>query len=636
MAKKLDFSDLNNNIKESNKFDFSDLNNEEEKKDDAYYERQGKIYRATNPGILSPTSALMAQGNEVNKTLPGQIGLGAVAAIPFGLGEAPAFIASRVARSPKLLKYLAELSGVVGKNVAFGEALGQLPSGLGDARSVGEKAEESLVPSALGGALGKLGFDALSKLRPSSLLRGKLSHDELMSNLRSTEGTNTSLGDVIGSPFLKRQYENVLSKIPFSGAIPVMQETASQVKNKGENILSKILGNNNPEDANSQLYEGLLKNYEEHQSSKNSLYKNVNEIADKENLKLNLPKFSGEAKKYRDAIESTNILKYEPEIKKIFNKLENYENPIREEEGLLVDKQGKSLSSKIVPPSLKEANILKGKLNRYSRLMASSPDAEKRYIANIFNDLSSALKSDIKLSIKSHGHEPLIKAYERAEENYAKNFSPFLDKKIYKFIGGTSDPDTLVQSFVKNSLGSDRSRLAQSLIKTLPGEKKGLLAYAHLSKALDNEGHLNPSKLGTLINKLKPNQFKALIPNASIRRELRDFSKLSSMNSNILNLMHNPATGQRNLDAITGLLLGHGTAGGILGYKEGGKKGAIAGALTGLALPIAASRYAVKGLTSPSLRKSLIEKMLKKEGSSTTQNVTHGILQTLINNNEGQ
>src|ERR1700689_1090857 len=162
------------------------------------------------------------------------------------------------------------------------------------------------------------GFKAFESLRPSKLFIGNLPQEEIVANQKAAGETPTNLADVMGSPFLKRQYENVLSKLPFSGVNTKLQQAGQSVEQKGKDILSEALGENNPENATDQIHESLMENFKSHRESKNKLYDEFNQEAEKQFLDLPLSNFSTKAKEYRDAIRSSNILKFEPDMKKIF------------------------------------------------------------------------------------------------------------------------------------------------------------------------------------------------------------------------------------------------------------------------------------------------------------------------------
>ncbi len=507
----------------------------------------------------------------------------------------------------------ASLLGQVGAGLGFGatqtgsnekNAMGLLPEG----KTGG--AIESAALNALTHGL----FRGLNNLRPSRLFRGNLNPEELTRNVEAAGETPTGLGDVIESPFLKRQYENVISKLPFSGATEKMQQAGKQVMESGENVLSEMLGKNKVENVEEQLNKNLIRKFKQHTNMKNDLYTDFNDEAEKQFLDLPLKKFSSLATEYKDAIEGTNILKLEPDMKKILTKLNIYENPVVKIPGdtKLVNKQGNPLIgdqqlTTHIYPTAKEANLLKGKLNHYQKLYGKSPDPEKRHMAGIFGKLSSALKSDINDAIETSGNPLLKEKYQKAEENYKKNFSRFLDRDIYKFLGDTSNSDTIGQKFIQTSRGSDKGKQISKISNLLSPQSKNLLSYSYFSRALDNEGNLNPAKLSTLVNNLGKRQLRALVPDKNMQNKLTNFKRLYKMNTKGVNLMQNPATGQQALDILPGIL-GHAGA-----SITGGMLAGLPGAFAGLALPGLVSRPLVNLLTNPGTRRNLINAMIKNK-----------------------
>lgn len=453
---------------------------------------------------------------------------------------------------------------------------------------------EGMIAGATAPIAGKVIGSTYNALRPSRFLRGTLTPEELAKNLEITKGTETGLGDVIGSPMLKRLNENILSKIPFSGANEAMMRSAGQTIDLGHGILNKLIGDNKAEDYQQTLNDALQSAYKEHQSNKNTLYNEANSIADKINLKLPLAAFSNKADKYSQALENTNILKYEPEMASMINKLKNYKNPVIEGKniGSIVDKEGKPIINETTQsyPRLEEANLLKGKLNQLADKYKESPTMTDRHAASVFGDLASSLKEDIVSAIQKSGHVPLSKAYSKAESNYADNFSPFLDKEIYKFSTGNADPDTLISSFIKTGKANDRANLLNKLTEKLPTDKRNLLGYGYLNRAIDENNVLNPLKVKSLLsrNSLGPRQLEALFPDKKIRNSLLNYSSLAEKNTKGLKLMQNPETGQMNMDILPLLSKSPiGLAGKILGAK-----------------PLA------RWLSSPQSRENLVNKMI--------------------------
>ena len=512
-------------------------------------------------------------------------------AILKGLSKVPelANTAHAAMKIPMIAKGFEHARNMIGKSPIASKVAGNAI--LGGAYAP----DDQLTGMALGGAVPLIGKGlgaAYEKLRPSNLFRGNLTPEQLRKNLEVTQGNETGLGDVIGSPMLKRMNENILSKIPLSGANETMMKTAGKVVDQGHGILKSLLGKNKAEDIEQDLNTSLQDVFKSHQANKDKLYGEANKLADQSGLELRLPGFGAKASQFRQAIEDTNILKYEPEMAALMNKLSNYQHPVSKEISNILGVDGQAFTKEKLP-SLKEANLLKGKLNDLSAEYKMSPDMTDRHKAKVFGQLAAALKGDIQGAIKKHGHKPLESAYNAAEENYAKNFSPFLDKEIYKFGAGNADPDQLISSFIKTGKANDRAHLLKKLTSKLPPEKKNLLGYGYLQRALDENNVLNPMKVKTLLsrNALGPRQFKALFPDEKIRNELLNYTSLVNKNTKGLKLMENPETGQMNMDILP-----------LIAKSPGGIAGKIA-----IARPI------TKALTNEKTRNNLVRQMIAND-----------------------
>lgn len=512
----------------------------------------------------------------------------------------------------------ASLFGQVGAGIAHGAAttapeetngFGLLPNG-----SLGGAIKGGLLNAAIPGL-----FKGLERLRPSKMFRGNLTAGELQKNLDVTKGSETGLGDVIGSPFLKKRLENTLPIIPFSGANESLQRTGKVVEQKGNSILQDLLGDHSPDHAPATIAEELGKQFESNEIKKTETYKHFNKLADESNLKLDLPRFSELAKKYSNAINASDMLKFDPDAQSLLKKLENYQNPVSETG---------TLDTNALPTlkysTAKEALLLKGKLNTMSNAAKVSPDAAQRGLSKVFGNLASALRSDIGTSVSQTKNAPLIAALHSAEENYAKNFSPFLDRDIYKYVKGGKDPETIVTNFLKTSNNTDLANHLTKLTTNISPQSRDLLAYSYLSRALDNEGNLNPAKLSTAIKKLGKNQLKELVPDPIMRRRLLNYTKFEGMNKEAQYLMFNPKTGQRNSDALVAGMMA------LLGHTFAGDIGALAAA----GVPIAGGRLMTKALTSEKLRESLVKAMIKNKTMLDKPRNILGI-ESLSNSNQG-
>src|SRR5690606_26732575 len=134
------------------------------------------------------------------------------------------------------------------------------------------------------------------------------------------------------------------------------------------------------------------------------------------------------------------------DVKKVFNKLQNYQEPVKEMTSPILDSSGKPFTESKFPTH-QEANFLKSKFNEYAHQYKTSPLASDRRMSSIFSNLAKAIKTDIQESLPPK----LRKMYDEAEENYKKNYSSFLDKDIYKFLSGKADTGTIAQKFIINS-----------------------------------------------------------------------------------------------------------------------------------------------------------------------------------------
>lgn len=425
-----------------------------------------------------------------------------------------------------------------------------------------------------------------------------LTPEQLQKNLDITRGTETGLGDVIGSPMAKRWLENILTKVPLNNANEIMMKNAGKVVEKGNDLLNTILGKNDKANIESHLNDALQDSYKLHKKEKNLHYDDVNNLADKLGFDLKLKGFSNEAKNFIDAINDTNVLKYEPEAKKILSKLDIYKNPTQVEK-LSFKGSNIQLPDHLIPKefekniSLKEANILKGKLKEFSDKYSLSPSISDRNASGIFKKLNSSLGKDIHEELEKFGNKELHNEYKSAQDNYGKKFAPFLDRELYKFSIGRADPDTLVSSFIKTGKSNDRATLLSKLIDRLPEDKKSLPGYIYLQRAIDEEGNINPNKLKTLLSKnsLGDRQFNALFPNDNLRKQLRDYISLVSKNEKGLRLMENPATGQMNMDILP-----------LFSKSKGG-----------LAAKILTARPLTNLLTSEDVRNNVVRNLIEKQ-----------------------
>jgi len=391
-----------------------------------------------------------------------------------------------------------------------------------------------------------------------------LSTEEILRNQEAAQGTATGLGNIIGSPTMKRAQENAITKIIFSGGNQSLQETGNQIINRGNSIVERFRNDIPHEDVTNQLGEALTSVKNAHTQLKNDLYTRSNEVADKVGLKLRLPRFSEMASRHIDALESSNMLQFEPEARSLINRLRNYQNPTRQTQrvGAIVDKAGNPLINETVEtlPRLQEANILAGKLNEMANKYGASLTISDRNAARVFGQLATALKTDIRTSVFNSGSKDLINSFRQAERNYANNYSTFLDKDIHKYTVKGEPPENILTTFLKTSNTADKADQLEKLMSKLNPSQQDMVRYSYFSRALEGAEDMrviNPNKLSTLWNKLGTRQKRVFMPSAAQRREMDNFSRLVGMNQKAVNMMWNPQTGQMNMDAITAIMALH-------------------------------------------------------------------------------
>lgn len=561
----------------------------------------------------SPTNIDFYKTFGVNSPNFGDELLGGIAQYaPFGLGgevagaeEAMAPVANRIAglfgkvSSPLATK----IAGQAPIGAVYGATQSQDPI-----EGAGEGALANTAGAALGSALPAVG----RRLNPLNWFSSNLSPDEIQANLQAAQGTKTPIGSILAKPGLTKIYENAIQRIPFSGVTKTFQQLGQQITGQGKNLLDQMGGNYQGQDIPAVLSDTLDNSFKAANDTKKALYQNANDIANQSGLQLNLSNFQKMANDYSDAINSTNIMKFEPETRALFNKLQNYkaDNPIVDGEEQL--------------PSLQEASLLKGQLGNLAAKFGASPDQQSRASAGVFGRLAGALRGDINNSIEQNGSQELKTAYQDANKNYENNFAPFLDPNVYKFINGNADPDTLVNNFLKVSKNADRSTLLNKLMSVLPQEQQPLVGYHFLSQA-ERSGNFNPSTFNSLYQRLGSKQKQALFGN--LQPDIENYSRLVSMNPEALHVMNNPPTGQRMIDLWWPSMV-------LAAYHAGGIPAAAA---TAVGIP-GAGRLANMALTSPALRQQLakraITNQLPKPGLPATPINT--LLQGLLSAAGGQ
>lgn len=466
---------------------------------------------------------------------------------------------------------------------------------------------------------------------------GDLTPEELEKALQVTQGTQTPLGDVIQSPGIKKFYENVVGRMPFSGVGQTLMENARNITDKGNSLLDSLVGNIDPADYSGYLENNLQSSYKQSLKQKNSLYKNVENLSNENEVAKDIPLENtvNTINKFKEAMGNTSILNEHPETRETLSKLglflprtenapatlssfpENVQKTLKnipKEDWpdflKAINYKGETSSQRNVPVSFGEAAQLKGRLNNFIAQLRGSSDSNDRHRIGALIELRKSLTSDLSNAKNMSGMEDVKNAYDKAENFYANDFSRYLDPKIYRFASGTApEGDQLVPSFLKSG-GNDRADLLRKLTDVLSPEDVKLLGYSHLQKAITEEG-LNPQTLARLMSRrsLGNRQFETLFPEKDVRDKLRDYASLVKKNSESFNQMNNPQTGFRMNDLAALSSLG---SLGAAGHHFGGPLGA---AIWPSAV-VGAGRLLNRAFTSERARNYIVRELQKQKSSA--------------------
>lgn len=474
--------------------------------------------------------------------------------------------------------------------------LGGLAKGLGGAAKRAGAAglygagqnQDPLVAALLGLATEGTVKGAQKLTRKGTFLpNSPLSNAELEEAAQITKGTDTDLGNVIENPYLKRQYENVLPEIPMSGAHAKMQKTAQVITDRGEQLLNSLKGDFEGKDIGQSLQKALKEAESETRQTKNQKYKALNEAAEQEGVttpRSNLRQI---------AAEELEKIKEDPDLARLADK----------EVMSLLESISKESKKEGEPGySLKQTDFLRGKLGQraHDAYMSNSPNSTE--LGTIYKTLKEAADKDIDQAIDTSGKDNLKSLRDEAFKFYKEEYAPYEDPDILKFTRKGGDADTLAQYFIRNSKISDRANILGKLTQKLPVADRDLLAYSYLSKAIEENGTLNPSKLRTLFTKNLGERQREALFNPEMIKNLSNYSKLVQKNTDALNTMFNPKTGQRGLSALVPALT---TGVGALAT------GSIPVTLLSAIAPSLIAKPIVKALTNPTMREKLIQRMIE-------------------------
>jgi hypothetical protein len=449
-------------------------------------------------------------------------------------------------------------------------------------------------------------------IKPSSLLRGKLSDQQLAQNLAQAQGTKTALGDVINNTALKGA-NDLNQHIWFSGAPDSSEVVANQVKQKANDFMSNVLGDNSDEDIGAQLRDAVKQTKSKIKKQKDANYDLLNEAADSSGAQVGRQSFSNTA---------TNILndvKQSPELEREFpsdikGALQLYSDPEREE-------------------SFKTTDLVRSRLGKKADEYFRKGES---YEGGIYSQLKNSLENDVNSAIDESGNPELKTLRDNAHNFYRENYAPFKDPDVMKFLEKKGDPDLLVNAFVKTGRTNDRGRLLSKLMDKLPDDKKGLVPAAYYGRAINKTtGEMDPGKFATLHNALGPEQKKVMLQDPALRKQADDITGLAAMNKEAITAGVDPKTGNKLKKAIPYAIAAAGAKHGAL---VGGPLGSALGAALYTGVAGTAGKLTDIALRNEKIRKNLVKAMLNKtpKPEVTKKGIAaNAITQGLINASRG-
>jgi len=507
---------------------------------------------------------------------------GGVASTPIpGLGQAG--LAAKIASNPAVARILGNtLRGATEGGIAAGAQY--VPEGSSRLQNLTQGAA---LGGGLGGALSSVGA-GYNALRPSNLFAGNIPTEQIARNLEATKGTQTALGDVLGSPWLKELKENVVAKMPLSGIRQVDMQVKNMLENKGKDLFNEITGaeflTGRPGNI---IKQGVQEGKSIVRKEKNRKYKIVNNLADELGIRLQTDNFSKTAtKKLTEMTRSSRLQREFPQ--EIKDKIKEYSNPN-------------------VKETLQDSDIFRSKLKENARKSFREGDD---YLGGVYDDLYKSLTDDIEETITKSGNKNLKDLRKEAHSFYKENYAPFKEAEIQKYLNPKSDPDTLVNYFVpigKNDKGTLLGKLTNVIGKSPNSEElMNALRYGVFQKSAETPGQINPNTFTRIADKLGDFQKAQLFKGKEQELpKLQKYSDLVDLNKEQLKGIFNPGTGQRALSMIPiGL-----TAGGYtLGQSLGGFLMGVLGAATGAGL--VGGQLARKFLTNEKTREKIADKIL--------------------------
>lgn len=513
--------------------------------------------------------------------------LGGGAAVPL-----PGVSAARGART---------LGQGIKQAIAPSAAMGGIYSGLnyvpeGESRT-GNTAMGLLAGGLLGPAVGAAsrGSDVWKQLHPFNVAarNTSISTEDLLKNAEAARGTNTPLGRIINSQFLNSLQENILTKLPFSGAAKNENLVGEQLESLGERLYSDLSKGRSElgKTADEAVLNELRGAYRGVSDEKKRLYGLLNEEAGNLGLRESGANVSRISKEILDEASSSPRLSSQlpGDVRR---ELEVFSSP----------------SS----ATLREADLFRGHLGEKAKKYGREGED---YLKGIYSALRSGTESDIEEAINASGSTKLKGLRDDAVKYYRENVAPFKQREFSKYLNDPNvNPDKLIRKFFKPG-PLDEAEMASRLLNNLQRSPSFPAATAairegYYAPALNSEGRVSPSSLATMFRKTGPNTQQQLLRGAENSPELMNrmanYERLVGLNPRALMAGYNPKTGYALADIIPYASTVGGSA---VGHSMGGPLGALLGGVVGSGAwgPRQISNF----LTSPEFREDMVKRILE-------------------------
>lgn len=381
----------------------------------------------------------------------------------------------------------------------------------------------------VGGALGAsipYGINAAAKYIKSAI-------DPEIQQASDYLGANLGMGELTQDPNLMKFSQNVLTKIPFSGAAQKYGDIANNLQGHIEDVLGNMSQGKSLDDIPKLLQSKLQDTYNDVSDQKDALYNKFGDYSRKNDISGNVDDFLSQAE---------NIKNNNPEMyKQIQPIVDSIKQPINAATGMRLGADMGDLS------------LAAGKLNQVTRNYYKSPDPFVRSQGNDVDSLRDTLIQNMSDSAQKSGDPQAINLFNDAQSNYGQNYAPFLDKDVSQFLSqgkNADNPDAIVQKFLQPGQYGKPTMLNKFLSK-LPDDQQKQVGYYFLSRNLARDPAGNPI---ADINKVTNNYGQlANLPQASkdalfSPSNQATLSAVSKVRSTLPNLTANPVTGARAAD----------------------------------------------------------------------------------------